>query len=317
MKAQNGLTLIEILIAITILAALALFSGRIVIQALQSREKASQFFSTHAVVRDALKTIERDINFAFNYRDFHTAIYNAAAKEFHEYMKKKKAQKKPGSTTPTPGAPPAAEPGSPPVETDQQEEQLEEKYKARIAKPSLSQFVGNADSVHLTTSSYTRTTADELAGDQAEVGYFLGTCRDPFSEQSSQCLFRRATPYIDNDVTDGGDPIVLLSNVKKFALRYLGPGDTDWVKEWDSTGRGKENQKGKFPAAVEVDLAIDDPRTKKETELRIVAQVRFANNAPASDAQANPQEPGVVGAPGDINANGVPDDQEPPPPENL
>jgi hypothetical protein len=155
--------------------------------------------------------------------------------------------------------------------------------------------VGRENSVHFTTLSYSRVQPDEAAGDQAEVGYFLGPCVDPFQgDDNSQCLFRRITPVIDDDVTEGGTAVPLVSHVKSLSLRYLPPDSMEWEKEWDTRGKIREVQRGVFPVAVEATLVITEPRNPKaELSLTLVASVRYPNN-PAPKTKAAPESKNTV-----------------------
>ena len=91
---QRGFTLLEIVIAVTILAFLSLFTVQSIQQALKAKLKIEKNLDKSSTMRDALRTMERDINLAFNYRDPSIKLYNM----MQEARKKAATEKKPGGT---------------------------------------------------------------------------------------------------------------------------------------------------------------------------------------------------------------------------
>ena len=143
-----------------------------------------------------------------------------------------------------------------------------------------------------TSLSYTRTKAQDPASDQAEISYYLERCKSRLNkEKTSTCLWRRAFPYIDEDLTQGGEARVLLEDVKLLKFRYRGTGEeTEWLTQWRSNDSGDTRTQNKFPHAVEIHLEILDetnPNSKLIT-LRKVASIKFPNNQPPQN-QNNPQ----------------------------
>jgi hypothetical protein len=130
--------------------------------------------------------------------------------------------------------------------------------------------------------------------DFIEVGYSLKSCKSLTGEQaSSQCLWRRTTSWVDEDVTKGGDEVVLLENISEFKLRYIGKGKDDWVGDWRTDNGGDAATKGHFPTAVEISMTAQrkDPKTGKDRKysMQIVAQIRFPNNEETNaNSNANP-----------------------------
>jgi hypothetical protein len=102
---------------------------------------------------------------------------------------------------------------------------------------------------------------------------------------------------IDDDLTKGGQETVLLENVEKFELRYLGPGkEKEWVPQWISTERGDALTKGKFPFAVEITIEVQDKSSNskdKPLRMTIVAAIRNPNNPPPTQSQ-DPNNPNAV-----------------------
>jgi prepilin-type N-terminal cleavage/methylation domain-containing protein len=273
---QRGFTLIEIIIAMFILAFISVFTVQSIQHALKTKAKVQGEIDKNSTVRDALRIMERDINMAFNYHDPYIALYNQAQDERLKNAQNPKAATtpppQPGATpTPTP-APAANQPIDP------------ANYQKRTEK-IWTQFLGENEKLDFTSLSNIRMMENSPISSQAEIGYQLKPCRKRSNqEQSSNCLWRRIANYLHEDITKDGQETVLLENVTEFKLRYLGPGkEEEWSNQWLTDDRGDSNTKGKFPYAVEITLAVKDTTSKakdKELRMTIVAAVRNPANPP-------------------------------------
>lgn len=267
MSQQKGFTLIEVLITIGILGMMTILATQSIQQAIKSKVKIQGQIDDVSRMRDALRLIEADINEAFHYRD--------VEKELMDLVNKK---------TPANPAAPGVAPNIPAVFTPPPE--------APRVDPTT-QFVGSSDALNFVTMNNARMVRNMKQADFIEVGYSLKSCKGLNVEQtSSECLWRRSTSWVDEDVTKGGDEVVLLENVSEFKLRYIGKGKDDWVGDWRSDQGGDAVTKNHFPTAVEVSLTVErkDPKSgkNKKYSMQIVAQVRFPNNEEAKNANANP-----------------------------
>ncbi len=263
MKSQKGFTLIEVLITVAILGMMTVLATQSIQQAIKSKVKIQDQIDDVSRMRDALRLIEGDINEAFHYRD--------VEKELSDLIKKKSASKNPQV--------PNQEQFSPPPEAP------------RVDPTTY--FVGSGEKMDFVTMNNARMVRNMKQADFIEVGYSAKSCKSLTGEMgSSQCLWRRSTTWVDEDVTKGGDEVVLLENVSEFKLRYIGKGKDDWVSEWRSDTGGDAVTKNNFPSAVEVSLTVErkDPKTSKikKYSMQIVAQIRFPNNEEPKDANANP-----------------------------
>ncbi len=271
-----GFTLIEVIIAMMIMTFLSLFTAESIRRALKSKTKIQTDIDKSTTVRDALRVMERDINMAFNYRDPSIEVYNQA----------QKARQKAGSNLNTPGS------GNAPLtpqqqflqqqQQQQQQAQGDAKYKLKVEKIAT-QFVGEAEAIHLTTLSNVRLSEESKTSTQSEVGYRIKSCRRRTTqEQSSKCLWRRVSPYFHEDITKEGTETVLLENVQEFKLRYLGPTkDGEWLDQWSSGPGADDTTKGVFPYAVEITIEVKDtgPNVKDKTlRMTTVAAIRNPNN---------------------------------------
>lgn len=274
----KGFTLIEVVVAISLLAVISLFTVNALTRALQTKRKIQGQIDKTSTLRDALRVMERDINMAFHYKDINTELYNQAQTE---RKKAAEAKKNPQLDSKKP-APLPGQPGyQPPQGLDANEVA---QYKLKPVK-EWTKFIGTKDELNFTSLSNVRMTEDQPMSSQAEIGYHIKPCRRRSTqEQASRCLWRRVSNYIHEDITKYGTETVLLENVTVFSLRYLGPDkDDEWVEAWASDETGDDTTKGKFPYAVEITIEVKDPSPKaKDKTLRMttVASIRNPNNPP-------------------------------------
>lgn len=296
MKRQDrGFTLIEVIIALFILSFLSLFTVQAIQRAIRDKAKIQKDIDKNSTLRDALRVMERDVNLAFNYRDVYTTLYNQAQDE------RKKIALQPKKVTDSgTGSSGLSDKGttSTPVTTTGAPSQIDEtKYQHKPEDKIKTQFIGEAEAMNFTSLSNVRMMEGTMISSQAEIGYHLKSCRRRSTQEtSSNCLWRRVSNYLHEDITRNGDETVLLENVTFFKLRYLGPGKQDeWLDTWMSNERGDDATKGKFPYAVEITLEVRDPDPNaKDKKLRMttVAAIRNPNNPPkdepAKDANGQP-----------------------------
>jgi prepilin-type N-terminal cleavage/methylation domain-containing protein len=283
-----GFTLLEVIIAMMIMAFMSLFTVQAIQQALKTKAKVQREIDKSATLRDALRIMERDINMAFNYRDASIELYNQAQLERRKRMKTPQNQQQQQQQDPSKQTQPPAQPQQ--NQPQLTEEQINERTKLKVDK-IYTQFIGEPTSLDFTTLSNVRMTEDSKVSSQAEIGYHLKPCRRRSTQgQSSQCLWRRVSNVIHEDITKSGEETVLLENVSDFKLRYLGVGhEEEWLDSWITTERGTEQSKGNFPYAVEVTIALKDPDTKdKELRMTMVAAIRNPNNKKKEQPGLNP-----------------------------
>jgi prepilin-type N-terminal cleavage/methylation domain-containing protein len=264
---QKGFTLIEMLLTVGILSTMTVLAAQSIQQAIKSKTKIQGQIDDVSRMRDAVRLIESDINLAFHYRD--------VEKEITDLI-----NKKPAPPVGPGGAPPPPVPDPIPTPTP-------EDYAKRV-DPSTN-FMGTANAVDFVTMNNARMVRSLKQADFIEVGYSLKPCKSVSGEQTrSDCLWRRSTSWVDEDVQKGGDEIVLLENVSEFKLRYIGKGKEDWVSEWRSDQHGDAVTKGAFPASVEVSLTVEKPNgrgKKKKYSMQVVARVHFPNNKEEESAK--------------------------------
>lgn len=278
MKNSRGFTLIELMITMAILATLTTMTAQSISQAIRAKIKLQDQIDDVSRMRDAVRLMERDINLAYHYRDIE--------KEMEQILKKKNnPQGTPGQITPLP--------------PEAQDPNLGREVPRRDPE---THFVGNGESFNVVTMNNARTVRNLPQADFIEVGYSLRDCKSLRDDKaSSKCLWRRSTPYVDLDVTKGGDEVVLLENVSEFKLRYIGKGKQDWGSDWRTDAQGDGATKGKFPQAVEISLTVEknEKGKSKKYSMQVIAPIHFVNNPEeGANAQGNqsswPQSQGLT-----------------------
>ena len=255
---KKGFTLIEVILAITILSTLSVLIATSLSRALKAKRKIQAEVEDVSSLRDAVKVIRADVYQAYNHYDFEKEIFDVATK---------------------PAAPTTAVAGGIPA-------QAPERKTPRI--DPATHFSGEAEKLGFVTLNNGRFLANEIQADFIEVGYALKPCRNLTKETSSQCLYRRVQKLTDDDVTEGGTESVLLENVKQFKLRYIGEGKKEWVDSWKTIGGQDDTTKNIFPDAVEVTLLIEREldTKKREYSLDYVIPLHFPNNVKAKTNSA-------------------------------
>lgn len=262
-RSNAGFTLIEVMIAMAILAMLAILTAQTLKTSVDNRAKVQADMNREAQVYDALRIMQADVAAAFHHRDIMISMINDL-----------------NNATPTPAPNPQNPPPNPPVNPP-----AAPAGSPRPTPPQTTGFVGEAESLYFTVSNHQRTLKDAYESDQAKVGYFLKGCKSRTGKnEATKCLFRAVSPLLDEDVTQVGDGVALLEHVEEFKLRYLGPGHEDYVEQWKFGPKagGDEVAKENFPYAVEITLKIHNKTDKKEKPFgaTVLAPIRFPNNPP-------------------------------------
>lgn len=249
----NGFTLLEVILAVTILSTLSILSTQVISRALKARTKIQSEVDDVSALRDSMRMIRTDINLAFHHRDFE--------KEIQDLVSKPKSSAVAGAVVP-PATPP------PPRQTKRSD--------------PTTHFIGSDTEVNFVTMNSGRTVSNILQADFTEVGYSLKSCSNLTTKQASQCLYRRTQMLVDEDVKTGGNEIVMLENVTEFKIRYIGETKQDWVSTWNSTSSSSDaGTRELFPDSVEISLSIEREIEKKSKtySMQLVIPVHFPNNA--------------------------------------
>ncbi|MDG0817443.1 type II secretion system protein GspJ [Bdellovibrio svalbardensis] len=268
-KFSPGFTLIEVMITITILGTLTVLAAQAIQQAIKAKGKLQSQIDDVSRMRDAVRLMERDINLAYHYRDIE--------KEMQALVKKQASS---STTNPPPGGVvPQTDPYDPTGGISAIGPNGEQREVPRV--DPVTNLVGTNETLNFVTMNNARTVKNTKQADFVEVGYALKECKSLREDRgNSKCLWRRSTPYVDLDVTKGGDEVVLMENVSEFKLRYIGKGKQDWVNDWRTDAQGDGATKGKFPQAVEISVTVNkkEGTKNKKYSMQVVVPIHFPNN---------------------------------------
>lgn len=278
---KQGFTLLELLIVLTIMATLMVYSSISIKQAVRSKIKIEGQINDFSQIRDALKIIERDINLAFHYIDLE--------KELHDKIREqRKNQKNPSSAASASAATTATTTTIPQNNSALQGLDSNGCFGADdpiCIKPEnrvdpTTQFIGKTDELHFITMNASRIREDTPQADFVKIGYALRNCKKLGQEgKGSNCLMRRTSSVAEGDTTKGGEEVALLQDIQEFKFRYIGKGKQDWVTDW-STLQSDTSTKDKFPEAVEISVTVvhGEGEKKRTLSMQTIAAIRFPNN---------------------------------------
>jgi prepilin-type N-terminal cleavage/methylation domain-containing protein len=285
-RKQNGFTLLEVLISVTILAFISVFTAQSLRRSSQYKIKIQKDVDHRAQLRSTLRLIERDVNMAFHYRGASWRIVAAIQQMMDPNRNGQNTV--PGQQPQFPQQPnQPGQPGQPPQATP------------LPPYPRPTQFIGKETTLSLVTLSNFRTLVDSAVSDQLRVSYRLDNCPEKpkalgAKPPEGKCLLRKTSNWILDEETSGSGifkDLVLIDGIKDLKFRYFGPGRDEWVNTWQSDQSGDALSQNRFPEAVEI--SITSVRENKELTLSTVASLRFPNNStPAEDAAATGGAPG-------------------------
>jgi len=300
-KLQAGMSLLEVLIAMTIFSTITVFSAQALRQALFNKSKIQNQLDEMSRVRDALSVIRKDLELATHYRDFELEFNQAVKKQARILIQRAIS---PQAQSPVP-QPPGAPPQPPPVTQASPEQQVQLQQKLQELEQ---RFVTN-NLMRLTPATHFRGLEDKLffvtsnslssPSSQNEFSYPIYMTRISYQirpcplSTNINCLVRYSNHITDGDLEVVENGVVIMEGVSVFLLRYLGRRQQDWVTSWDSR---QENaaQKNLYPEAVEVTLTrkTGEGPNERTISMQSVTYLHNPNNPPDPN-QAPGQRRGV------------------------
>ncbi len=271
---RKGFTLIEVLISMVIMSMLTVLISQSIRTAVQNKKKLESRIASETALYDALRVIKLDVERAFHYQDVFWEIENLALKQ----LQKEKGKNGQG-----------AQPGD-----------VLQDVSQRIPPRQLTQFLGEGNSMHFTALNHFRTKYNAQESDQMEVGYFTEGCDRPDGDGSTQCLWRRSNPTIDDEVDKDGPKVVVAHYVTDFRLEYRSNEENaEWVKQWRTDNKGRREHQNRFPHFVKIFLEMEDNEKKriKPVKQQMVVQIAFPNNETHIQQQQAQQNQQLQGQP--------------------
>lgn len=260
------------MIAVAIMGMISVLIASSIQSGIRNKKKTEATLRDESAVYDAMNIISTDINKAFNYQDFHYEIEKRAIEAVNQKIN----------------------PGTDPNQVNQGAIPLG-------PQPiKLTQLVGTKDSIHFTSINNFRSRYNSKESKLIEVGYYLDSCKSARTQKNSQCLWRRTAKYLDDDVTKGGDRIVLVENISKFELSYIGPNEQDdWRDNWRTDNRAGAETQNKFPNLIKVSIATTNKADKSVVPISLtnIIEIFFPNNNPLFQKQQNTPQQQQSGGP--------------------
>lgn len=239
LRQQAGFTLIEVVLALSIVASIVVIVWGSIGVSFESRNFMMNAFDQHQQIRLSVDRMSREFSMAY--------ITSHANKKDHI-----------PSDDPQEAIAEAVEglvQGRPLDDLTGQEELPTGDVIIETA------FVGRNDEVHFTSMSHIRTQRDEKTSDQAEIAYFVRTARRRDSGgRLRRELVRREDATLDDDVEKGGVVYTMIDDVEEVKFEYWEDGDEgdeegggQWVDRWDSRN---SDQRGKLPSRVRITIEV-------------------------------------------------------------
>jgi prepilin-type N-terminal cleavage/methylation domain-containing protein len=238
-----GFTLVEVLIAVAILASLTALMWASIANMFSTRDAIEKRTDRYHQVRVTMNRMAKEIASAY-----------VAGPEFG-------GEEIPGEETFGVGA-------------DGEQSEEEAMMAAQGQEPSQFGMIGRDDELHFTGFSHVRTMPREKASQHAEIGYFIRSERNEEGDLVDM-LMRREDVSADDDLTKGGVIYKMLPEVESIEFEFWDPGKVElgtfeeiaqgrWVKEWDTTRR---EYGGRLPTRVKIRLTLPAQGPNSEPEV--------------------------------------------------
>lgn len=238
-----GFTIVEVLIAVAILASLTALMWASIANMFSTRDVIEQRASRYHQVRVTMNRMAKEI-----------ASTYIAGPEFG-------AEEIPGQETFGMGA-------------DGEQSEEEAMMAAQGQQPIQLGMVGRDDELHFTAFSHVRTMPREKSSEHAEVGYFIRSRRNEEGEMVDM-LMRREDTTADDDLTRGGVIYKMLPEVESIEFEYWDAGQVElgtfeeiaegrWVNQWDTTRR---EHGGRLPTRIKIRLTLPPQGANSEPEV--------------------------------------------------
>lgn len=336
-KQEKGFTLVELLISLTILAFIGYFTSESMRTSTQRSQKIRDNIELSREVKAAARVIKGDISRAYNARDIYIAVYNEAQRERVREWQRNQQNPQQNQNANNSNDPDDPNNPNPPQGDENNNSQGEAQQGNQTPPPPyeprtelvVTHFLGEKDKIDLATISGVQIRKNVKASDLIEVGYYLQDCRRRAKrDETTRCLWRRISYYLDGEVNVGGESSVLLEDVTKFELKYLRfrGEEVEWIDRWLSDQNGDDMTRDALPLAVQLELEVEralDKQGENKQRLNTITYIpiNFTNNNNVKNiiqmnSQGNPYENPMSSALGNWPGGGTQPNNPQPQPTN-
>ena len=234
---KKGMTLLEVLIALTLFTVISISLVRMTSKTTQYRKKITLNMQDTKYSRNILQIIRKDIR-----NIFYTTDMNALT----HVLFRKQSQKPSDSNT----------------EAQTKLKKFEETVEPYLFQtiPVSGGIIGKTNSLHIASLSNIHIQENAKSSDQNAITYYLKPCknRENKKEKISSCLWRKFSSVITQDLENlkDYDEFVLLEKVKVFQLSYYSKSSNEWLNEW-KTG---PNERNFLPSAIHIEIEFENKK---------------------------------------------------------
>lgn len=247
LKSQAGFTLVEVLVAISILVSITAMSWIAMSQIFSSRAYFEKRNERVQIVRNAMNRVTRDF----------AGAYIAGPQHGGEEL-----------------------PGEERDPTSLSEEELR---RMAIVEDVQFGMIGSDEKVSFTTFAHGRTQFEEKSSFHAEIGYEVRSERDDETGELLDVLVRREDTTLDDRLERGGTIYTVLPNIEDFRIEYWDSGkvrvgtqeeiaEGRWVTDWDTS---RTEFAGRMPPRVRITIVLPPMEEGDDPEI-FTTQVQIA-----------------------------------------
>jgi len=270
--AARGFTLIEVLIAIGVLAAITSVMWVSINNMFETRDFVKKRYERYQLMRVAMNRINNEIAAAYTAgpqfgaeRQFAADFTGVSQNNRNNADNSNNNGRNNNDSTGNTGA------------NNNGDNQGRSGQSLQFREPIEFGMVGEEDELHFTSFGHVRTVEGERASHHAEIGYTVESV-DRAGEDLENALVRREDTTFDDDITDGGTSYVLIPEVESIEFEYWDPGEAElgsstsgqtteqgeWVRSWDT--RDQEYYR-RLPTRVRLTVSLppQGPRGSVET----------------------------------------------------
>lgn len=257
---RGGFTLIEVVLALSIVASIIVIVWGSIGASFESRDYMMKSFDQFLQIRLAVDRMSKEFSSAYitvhaNKRNNLPSANDLAENDLTQVVDAEEARA---------------------IQETEQAEALEQALQDQDVILETA-FVGKRDEVHFTSLSHVRTQRNEKASDQCEIAYFVRQSRRRSPDgRFTRELVRREDASLDDDVESGGVIYTLIDDVTDVEFEYWEEGsDGDeegggqWVDNWDSRNF---DQRGKLPSRVKITVTVPIAGNKRDKTRTFVSQ---------------------------------------------